>query len=823
MKAEGGAFAFGETRPGEISSSRPLRPPYASVALLSAAALAYEILLMRLFAIVQWHHFAYLMISAALLGYGASGAFLALCGRRLEACFAQAFVGFASLFGVAAVACFALAQSVAFNPLELPWDATQTPRLGAIYLLLLLPFFCVATCVCLAFQRFGAAIPRLYSWDILGAGVGALAIVLALFAMSPVRALAAVGALGLAAAALAAGELRIGNWLLPLALAGAGGLVAALTPDWLALKPSPYKDLSQALAVKDARRVEERWSPLGLITVVESPTVPLRHAPGLSLNATTEPPPQLAVFTDGDGPAALTRFDGRLEPLAYLDGLTSALPYSLVAHPRVLVLGAGAGQDVLQALYHGASAVDAVELNWQIVDLVQQRFADFSGKPFSAPGVRVHVGEARGFVASTPDRYDLIQVALVDAFAASSAGLYALAESHLYTVEALQAYIARLAPGGVLAITRWVSLPPRDTLKLFATAAVALERSGIGDPRARLALIRGWKTATLIVKNAAFTADDIARLKQFCRARSFDVGYYPGMAESEANQYNLLERPYFFEGARALAGARRDEFIARYKFDLVPATDDRPYFFHFLKWQTLPELWRLKERGGMPLVEWGYPVLLATLAQSVLASLLLILLPLALRRGGLAAAPGVSRRRVAGYFLAVGFAFIFIEIAFIQKLTLFLAHPLYAVAVALSAFLLFAGLGSRLSPRLAEWCGERRAVALAVAAMVVLTAFYLAAIPALLPSLMRLSDGLRIALAAGFIAPLALAMGIPFPLALASVSQRAPSLVPWAWGVNGCASVVGAALATLLAMHLGFTAVVLAALALYALAVRLFP
>ena len=367
----------------------------------------------------------------------------------------------------------------------------------------------------------------------------------------------------------------------------------------------------------------------------------------------------------------------------------------------------------------------------------------------------------------------------------------------IYTVEALQAYIARLAPGGVLAITRWVSLPPRDTLKLFATAAVALERSGVGDSQARLALIRGWKTATLIVKNAALTVDDIARLKQFCRARSFDVGYYPGMAESEANQYNLLERPYFFEGAR------RDEFIARYKFDLVPATDDRPYFFHFLKWQTLPELWRLKERGGMPLVEWGYPVLLATLAQSALASLVLILLPLALRRGGLAAAPGVSRWRVAGYFLAVGLAFIFIEIAFIQKLTLFLAHPVYAVAVALSGFLLFAGLGSRLSPRLAERCGERRAVALAVAAMVVLTAFYLAAIPALLPSLMGLSDGLRIALAAAFIAPLALAMGIPFPLALASASQRAPSLVPWAWGVNGCASVVGAALATLLAMHWG--------------------
>jgi SAM-dependent methyltransferase len=285
----------------------------------------------------------------------------------------------------------------------------------------------------------------------------------------------------------------------------------------------------------------------------------------------------------------LTRYDGRREPLAHLDQLTSALPFHLLARPRVLVLGAGAGADVLQALYHDARSIDAVELNAQVVDLVERRFADFSGAPYSAPGVRIHVGEARGFVASHRDRFDVIQVALLDAFGASSAGLYALSESYLYTVEALGEYLQHLAPGGVLAITRWVDLPPRDILKLFATAVLALERNG-AQPAQQLALIRGWKTATLLVKNGPLSAADVAALREFCRARSFDVEYFPGIEAAETNRYNVLDQPDFHEGALALLGRDREAFIERYKFNITPATDDRPYFFHHFKWRTLPEL-----------------------------------------------------------------------------------------------------------------------------------------------------------------------------------------------------------------------------------------
>ena len=802
-------------------------PPLVAVMLLSSAAMAYEVLLTRLFSVVLWHHFAYMMISVALLGYGAAGTFVAVAQRALVPRFDAVFAGGAALFGATSIAGFALAQRVAFNPLEILWDPGQPLRLLATYGLLFVPFFCAATAICVTFTRFAGEPHRIYSFDILGAAAGSLGILGALFVLPPADALRAVGAAAIAAGVLAL--LRDGERRRPQAaalLALAAFVPLALPAAWISLRPSDYKELSQTLKIDGTRIVAERSSPLSVVTVVESARVPFRHAPGLSLNATTEPPPQLAVFTDGEGMSAVTRYDGRREPLAYLDYVTSALPYHLLQKPRVLVLGAGAGADVLQALHHGVRAIDAVELDPQVVDLVERQLADFSGRPYSEPGVLVHIGEARGFVAARAVRWDLIQVALLDAFGASSAGLYALSESYLYTVEALQEYLSHLEPGGLLAITRWVNLPPRDVLKLFATAVVALEENGV-QPAQQLALIRGWKTATLLVKNGAFTSADIVALREFCRARSFDVEYFPGIGPEEANRYNVLDRPDFHDGALALLGAGRDDFLERYKFDIRPTTDDRPYFFRFFKWRTLPELMALKERGGLPLLEWGYPVLLATLVQAVAASVLLILLPLGVvaRRTAEAATPTGFALRVAVYFLAIGFAFMFVEIAFIQKFLLLLAHPLYAIAVVLCSFLLFAGLGSRYSGRLRARTGAplRQPVTWAVAAIGALSLFYLIALPGVFRLAMPLPDAFRILLSVALIAPLAFAMGMPFPLGLARTAAGAAPLVPWVWGVNGCASVVAAIVATMLAIHVGFAAVVVLAVLLYALAAAAFP
>ncbi|WP_280155309.1 SAM-dependent methyltransferase [Piscinibacter sp. XHJ-5] len=789
--------------------------PVIAVALISAASLAYEILLMRLFSIVLWHHFAYMIISLALLGYGASGAAVLLAQRSVERHFAALFSGCAAAFGIGSVGCFALAQRLPFNPLELLWDPWQPVHLLSIYLLLLLPFLCAGACVCMALTHWRGMQSRLYSVDILGAGAGSLAVIVLLFRLEPqqlLRLIGVLGVLGAAAAWLECGGGRRGRAAMALPLAGALLLVPAA---WITPVMSPYKELSQALRLPQARVVEQRSSPLGLVSVLESPRIPLRHAPGLSLTASTEPPPQLGVFTDGEGLNALTRFDGRRESLAHLDQLSSALPYHLLQRPRVLVLGAGAGSDVLQAHFHGAARIDAVELNPQVVDLVRHRHAGFAGDLYSSIA-RVHVAEARGFVAASRERYDLIQVALLDSFSASSAGLHALSENYLYTVEALQDDLRHLAPGGLLAITRWVTLPPRDAPKLFAAAVVALERSGVSDPASRLALIRSWKTTTLLVRQGAFDAGHIAAIKAFCAQRSFDLAYYPGMRAEEANRYNVVEPPDLFDAAAALLGPDRDAFLERYKFHVAPATDDRPHFFHFFKWRSLPELLSIEGGAGLPLLEWGYPVLVLTLVQAALLSVLLIGLPIAWasRRAARAAA---SRARVLVYFLAIGFGFMFIEIAFIQKFVLFLSHPLYAVAVVLFAFLVFAGIGSRFSPRLRL---RVRTVALAIA---LAAAGCVAVLPWLFQHAMGLPDVLRIAICAGLIAPLAFFMGMPFPIGLARVEQAGAWLIPWAWGINGCASVTAAVLATLLAIHVGFTAVVVLALLLYAVAAASTP
>jgi len=811
---------------GALPSEQPRFSLPLALSLVSGAALAYEVLLTRLFSIIQWHHFAYMMISVALLGYGAAGTVVSVLRERFLRRFELSFALSAALFGVSAAACFLAAQAVPFNPLEFLWDPRQPLLLLVVYLLLFVPFFFAALCVCLMFTRFGHAAHRLYSFDILGAAAGCLGAIIALYALAPMGALAAVSVVAMAAAALA----WTGAGLRPRAASGALLLLGAAVA-WTMhgplgqLRLSPYKELSQTLRVMGARVLAETSTPLGLVTVVESPEVPFRHAPGMSLAAPGEPPPQLGVFTDGEGLSALTRYDGRREPLEYLDHLTSALPYHLVEQPRVLVLGAGAGADVLQALYHRAPRIDAVELNPRMVQLVQERFAEFSGRPYSAPGVTVHLGEARGFSTANDARYDVIQLALLDAFGASSAGLYALSESYLYTVEALQAYMRRLAPGGLLSITRWVTLPPRDTLKLFATAVVALERSDVTDPGRRLALIRGWKTATLIVKNGDFTAQDVERIRSFCRTRSFDVAWYPGMNAAEADRYNRLDRPYFFEGTSELLGPERGEFIKRYKFNIAPATDDQPYFFHFFKWKALPELLRLRARGGLPLLEWGYPLLVGTLVQAAIVSFVLILLPLWIgQRAPDDSVPAAQRARVALYFTAIGFGFMFIEIAFIQKFILFLSHPLYAVAVVLFAFLLFAGLGSRVSERLSGRVRTRLpAVSWPVAAIAVVSLLYLPLLPRVFAPLMALPDASKIAISALLIAPLGFAMGMPFPMAVKAVAARAGPLVPWAWGVNACASVVAAVLATVLAIHLGFTVVVLLAVGLYFVAAATFP
>src|SRR5438132_1195042 len=418
-------------------------PLFLAVALLSAGALAYEVLLTRLFSIVQWHHYAYMVISIALLGYGASGAFLALVGDGLRRHLGAAFAAGAALFAVSAVTSFAVAERLPFNALAVIWEPRQLLFLPILYTLFALPFFGAATCIGLALAAFPERVGRIYRYDLIGAAAGAIGLMLALFVLFPDTALRLVALLGLRAAALGislreSGAIRKGR--AAACSAAAIAACAALPPSWTALHLSEYKGLSQALLVPGAKVLAEDSSPLGLLTVVSSPTIPLRHAPGLSLSNATEPPAQLGVFTDGDGLTAITAFDGRREPLDYLDATPTALPYHLLRKPDVLILGAGGGADVLLALLHDAQPV------------------------------------------------------------------------------------------------------------------AALERRGTSEPGRHLALIRSWNTATLLVKNGPLTGKDVENIRRFADERAFDLAFLPGMTREEANRFNILDRPYFFDGAVALLG-----------------------------------------------------------------------------------------------------------------------------------------------------------------------------------------------------------------------------------------------------------------------------
>lgn len=803
-----------------MHASRPVRLAFA-IALVSAAALAWQLLLMRWLAITHWHPFAVMIISLALLGHGASGTWLSLFLAPARRHFDVLFPACALLFAWTAVAALWLAQAVPFNGLELVWNPRQLAWLSVLYLVLALPFLFAASCFGLAFARHGGHIPMLYGADLTGAGIGALGAV-ALLYLPVDRGLLLAALCGPLAAALVAPR----RWLIAVSVLTMVALLTLWPGRALAPVPNEFKGLSKALLLPEARVIAQRHGPQGWLAVLESPRVPLRYAPGLSLGNADEPPPQLGLFTDGDAMAAISRDHARAPAQAYLARMTSSLPYALRAsrEPSVLVLSAGGGQEVLQALTLGARSVDAVESNPQRLQLLRDTFADYTGGLYRDPRVRVLVADPRGFARADGRRYDIVVLASGESFAGGGAGVQAAAEHYALTEQALRDYLARLAPDGVLAVTRWSKQPPRDELKLFATAVAALRAERVADPATHIVAIRNWDASTLLVKRGRFTQDEIATLRAFCDAHGFDPVHYPGMAPDEAARYHGQAQPYLHEGARALLSPRAADYVRDYKFAIAPASDDRPYFGDFFRWRSLPELWRLRAQGSAVLLDSGTLLLLAALLQALPLALLLVLVPLlALPRDATVAA--LPRVRAGGYFMALGVAFMLVEIASLSRLTLLVGHPLLAATVGLAGFLLFAGGGSLFAQRRLTRMGDAPADAAIVRLVrraVLAIALGLLWQLAVFAATFRYGAAWPVPARAAFgllgIAPLAFAMGLPFPLGLARLARSAPAFVPWAWGINGCASVVAAIAALLLAMAVGLRATLLCALALYAVA-----
>ena len=820
----------------------------AALVLVSASALSYQVILVRAFSIGQWHHFAYMVISIALLGFGASGTLLAALergrtntARSLQDSQGGWFAISATSFAVALPISFWLTQRVPFDAFLIVWEARQVLYLGCYYLLLSVPFFAAATAIGLTLTSESEQCPRLYAYNMVGSGAGAL---LAVVVLSVARVeWALVGVMGLAqgAAVIALLDEKLfvdrGSRRL---FAATGVAIMAITTLAYVFRPpavrlSQYKGLSYALNLPHAQVVAERSSPVGRVDVVVSPAI--REAPGLSLVAPTDavPPWQLGLYVDGESAGAITAFNGDTSTLNYLDWMITAAPYfALQDTPRdlrVCVLGAGGGAGVLLALRHAARQVDAVELDPNVPELLRGEFRDFAGGLYDRPEVRVHRAEARAFVQAAHGTWDVIDLSLVDSFAASAVGVGAVNENYLYTREAFEAFLSHLRPGGVLAVTRWARMPPRDELKLFATAVAALERMGL-HPAERLVLIRSWAMATLLVKKESFTTPELSGLRRWTEERLFDASYFPGIAGDQHNRFNVLERDYYFEAASAFlaGGQRREQFFRDYAFNLRPATDDRPYFFHFYRWRALPLMLRTFRQSWIPFSEWGYLILVATLVQATLLGILLIVSPLALlpRRippvdssVAMPRSPRTVRLRVLLYFLALGLGYLFVEMALIQRLVFLLADPLYAVAVVLAGLLFVSGLGSAWAARqLRKGISATRLACFAAIVVAVTGTVYALGLHTILTPLLSWPLSARMALAFTVILPFA-AMGMPFPLVLHQLGQTRAEMLPWAWAINGCASVVAGPLATLLALGAGLPAVLLVSSACYALAALL--
>ncbi len=787
------------------------------VFLLSMAGLCLEITLTRIFSLAQWYHFAFMAVSIALLGFGASGSFLSLFPNLVKKNLTRLLANLSLLLTVGILVSYLNINYIPFDSYRIAWDREQILFLAIYYLLLTLPFFFSGLAIGILLAARPELAGKIYAFNLAGSALGCLAAVVALPLLGGAGTVMLSALLG-ALAAIAFSQPSVSNTqsLISSIIALALLFLTIRPPSLLEVRLSPYKGLSQALLYPGAEVVFSRWNAFSRVDVIESQGV--KSAPGLSLAYPGSLPLQLGLFTDGDNLSPMLRPGSaqvtKPEKLDFIDYLPVSLPYRLRPQAKALIIEPRGGLDVLAALHQGASSVVAVESNPLVIEVARGAFppplggdqGGGSGGPYQDPRVTVVEENGRSYVRHVGERFDVVQVSLADIYRPVTSGAYSLSENYLYTVEAFADYLAHLSEGGLLVVSRWLQTPPSETLRAGALAVTALEKAGFPRPELRLVAIRSWSTLLLLVKKGEFTAGEIEAVKSFCRGRQFDLVYYPGVQEAEANRYNIYPEPVYYRAFQDLLFGDRVRFYADYSYDVSPTSDDRPFFFHFFKWSQTPEIVQTFGKIWQPFGGSGYFVLVALLILALLASAVLILLPLLFRRRLMLPQDRQIRRlnrwRVFAYFAALGLGYLFVEIPLMQQFILFLGHPIYAFAAVLFAILLFSGLGSMVSARLSL----PRTLAVLIGAIILY--------PLILPFVFRLllgqSLGLRLLVSVLSLAPLGFLMGVPFPKGIEIIGRLAPDLVPWAWGINGCTSVLASILSAMLAISFGFSRVLVA-------------
>ena len=764
---------------------------FTGLALLSATVLMLEVLLTRVVSVLYYPIGVYFVISLALLGSAAGGVFVALAARRLGQ----------RLASIPSIACLGLALGAVVALIVTVNAGAEPLYLVPLALAIALPFLGGGLAVSLLFSANPALAHRLYLADLSGAGLGAILASVVLLATSAQHAiiLSACSA-GLAAVLLGTRWKRWQQLLTSAAVA-----VTLVISPWLAARfpiPAlPPKELGTLFSARDDVVAEyQAWSPVARVDVVSVPGDRIQLPDALDYKLVTQ---------DGGAPSMILGAQALDPEVDFAEHTILGIPYWIKSHPDVLIVGLGGGPDVVTALRYDARRIVGVEINSRMIEIVSDCFASFAGAPYSDPRVEVILGDGRHVIEASADRFDIIQLTGVDTAVASLGASPNLAENYLYTVEAFEAYLAHLKPGGLLSI----SFPNVQGLgvRLFAVGLEALEEMGAERPLDSIVVSETGGFVHLLVKwQRPFAADEIAVL-----ARHFDGGmvgvYFPlyhrlmGMGSPGFySSHRLLLAPHtetgglyadYYEHWREGNGAA---WMARQPVDARPTTDDWPYFFIRDRWFTY-----------MP----TFSLLLFVLGILAVFAVLFLIVPLVVFRRQGARVTGALR--LMGFFVCLGLAYMFVEVFFIQKMSLLLGHPAYAIAVTLGGMLLASGVGSALSTRL-PWQPLAR-ITWAIVLLLLLLSGHAWLLDDVVRGALAWPLGLRVLLALLVVGAAGALMGVPFPTGIQMLADRTEGMVAWAWGMNGVASVMASLVNLVISVTFGLRVALLSAAALYLL------
>lgn len=780
-----------------VSSERSHSGLTLGLFLTTLATLLVEILDSRLLSVLTWYHLSFFAVSLAMLGMAAGAVAVFLGGSRYEGAAARAALARVAWWLALAIPISHVITLVIPLPSLGAAGTMAIVGLTASTLAMTLPFFLAGIVVTLVLTRVGGRIGWLYGWDLAGAALGALLVVPILERFNITSAFFLAGALAAAGAVclarFASGRGSVAATALGLALV-VGALLNGAGHEGLSVWFSKDRPLPPMDHIASAR-----WNSHSFV-VVRRPAMnpPFYWGPGAA--SPSAPLEQAWMVIDGEAATSLTRWNGDPAALDWVRHDVTTAPHHL-RRGQAAVIGVGGGRDLLSALWAGHRRVVGVEINRLLLDTLQRTHREFAGLADHPAVVLVH-DEARSYFTRTTERYDVLQMSLIDTWAATGAGAFTLTENGLYTREAWRVFLDALTSSGIFSVSRWYN-PSNlsESNRLLSLGVAALLDRQVADPAQHLILISRESVATLMLSTSPFTGADRETVARLAAEESFDVLVSPWSAA----KLDRLQRIAASRTFGALATA-----VADPELDYSPPTDARPFFFNLLK------LSGISDRLPRDSIAWGNLGATVTLAAlCVIAGVLVIaIIVWPLVRAGRPSMPAGTFAAALAYFAILGCGFMFVQIPFLQRFSVLLGHPTYTFAVVLASMILFAGAGSFLSDRLAVDSRWAVMVPLAIAAALVVIALTLGGALAAAAGYEFMG---RTFVVLGFTAPLSLLLGLAFPLGMRLVSRHSPAATAWMWGVNGACGVMASTLAVAVSMFVGIDANLWVAAGLYGL------